>query len=104
MEFTFEKISFDAVAVFATIILRTFSYVPLISAVKRTHFTKNIPYEMLLMDFIASTIFITLALARGYYAHLVVFLIYFTLVTYMMMVKYDLERTPVTKSATDPSH
>ena len=76
-------------SVLLTILLQSFAYLPLIAQVYESKDTTNLPYSTLLMLLTAAFILLIVAMYRGYYTHVFVFLVYFGSIGYLINMKIN---------------
>jgi uncharacterized protein with PQ loop repeat len=74
-------------SVLLTILLQSFAFIPLIAEVYKTGYSANIPFSTLLMLFLAALLLLIVAIYRGYYTHIIIFLVYFASIAYLLMLK-----------------
>ena len=70
-------------------ILKSFSYIPLIYSIENTSISKNIPYQMLYMDFIAAIILLVISFQRNFLFHVFLFIIYLLSILAIFFQKYN---------------
>ena len=78
-------------AVLFAVLLQTASVMWLIFGIRDTEYTLNIPYESVSFCMISALIMFGIAFQKKYYIHLTLYLIQLLLITYILMVKLDLE-------------
>ena len=76
------------IAVLFTVMFRTFAYVWLIYGIQESGTTDNIPYETLLLDFLAVAVLIVIATMYHYWPHLALYLTQMSLISYITFIKY----------------